>query len=144
MVVFRTYQRAHASVRRRVMRPLTILYRGHLVSCNYGCHYCPFAKRKESTEERARDAGALERFVTWAERWSDGPLSIFFTPWGEAFHHRHYHSAVAALSRVTWGISKRKAEKCKGDNREVSCWRKPWSSWKKSIVYSSEIMKSIY
>ena len=30
---------------------LSILYRGPLSSCNYGCEYCPFAKREESRAE---------------------------------------------------------------------------------------------
>ncbi|MEN8446791.1 MAG: radical SAM protein, partial [Cyanobacteria bacterium J06555_13] len=27
---------------------LSILYRGPLLSCNYGCEYCPFAKRQQT------------------------------------------------------------------------------------------------
>ena len=37
---------------------LSILYRGPLASCNYGCEYCPFAKRKDSREALATDLAA--------------------------------------------------------------------------------------
>ena len=30
---------------------MKILYRGPLASCNYDCPYCPFAKRRDSTEQ---------------------------------------------------------------------------------------------
>ena len=55
------------SLRERVgvrVRPLTILYRGPLSSCNYGCEYCPFAKRHETNEEHAHDGAMLKRFST--------------------------------------------------------------------------------
>jgi hypothetical protein len=42
---------------------LSILYRGPLSSCNYACGYCPFAKRRETAAELARDREALARFV---------------------------------------------------------------------------------
>nr|WP_277874821.1 hypothetical protein [Leptolyngbya sp. FACHB-16] len=42
---------------------LTILYRGSLVSCNYGCEYCPFAKRQQSAAELAVDRQSLDRFA---------------------------------------------------------------------------------
>lgn len=77
---------------------LTVLYRGPLSSCNYGCEYCPFAKRKEGKAELAVDRAALERFVRWAEA-SERPLRVFFTPWGEALVRRWYHEAFATLSR---------------------------------------------
>ena len=44
---------------------LSILYRGPLSSCNYGCDYCPFAKHHETAAELARDRRALERFIDW-------------------------------------------------------------------------------
>lgn len=79
---------------------LTILYRGPLSSCNYGCDYCPFAKRKESRVEHARDQRALERFVEWVTGRTSDVLSIFFTPWGEALTHRRYRDALVHLSRL--------------------------------------------
>src|SRR5439155_13329710 len=44
---------------------LSLLYRGPLSSCNYDCGYCPFAKRRETAAELARDRTALGRFVDW-------------------------------------------------------------------------------
>jgi MoaA/NifB/PqqE/SkfB family radical SAM enzyme len=80
---------------------LTILYRGPLSSCNYDCHYCPFAKRHETSAELAVDRKALERFVAWAEaRPADDRLSLFFTPWGEALVRRWYQEAAVTLSRL--------------------------------------------
>lgn len=75
---------------------IDILWRGPLSSCNYDCPYCPFRKRPIDREELARDAIALERFLGWVASQSR-PLSVFFTPWGEALVHRHYQEAVARL-----------------------------------------------
>ena len=44
---------------------LSILYRGPLSSCNYGCEYCPFAKHSETAAEHKEDERALNRFVSW-------------------------------------------------------------------------------
>jgi hypothetical protein len=79
--------------------PLSVLYRGPLSSCNYGCAYCPFAKHHESQAEHAADAAALERFLGWAERWG-GPLRVFFTPWGEALVQPRYQQALQRLTRM--------------------------------------------
>jgi MoaA/NifB/PqqE/SkfB family radical SAM enzyme len=80
---------------------LQILYRGPLASCNYACSYCPFAKRKDSRETLARDAGSLARFVEWVEDQEESrELSILFTPWGEALIRRHYREAIARLSHM--------------------------------------------
>lgn len=78
---------------------LSILYRGPLSSCNYGCAYCPFAKRKESRAELARDRAALERFVAWV-RAREAPVSVLFTPWGEALVRRVYRDAMVELSHL--------------------------------------------
>lgn len=80
---------------------VSILYRGPLSSCNYDCHYCPFAKRHENADELQADRNALERFVEWAIRYTNGRLSLFFTPWGEALTRRWYHHAIQRLSRLT-------------------------------------------
>jgi biotin synthase-like enzyme len=37
---------------------LSVLYRGPLSSCNYDCHYCPFAKHHETSAELRRDREA--------------------------------------------------------------------------------------
>lgn len=80
------------------MQDLAILYRGPLSSCDYACHYCPFAKRHETAAELRVDRTALERFVDWAAAQEGWSLSIFFTPWGEALIRRWYHGAMSRLS----------------------------------------------
>lgn len=79
---------------------LSILYRGPLESCNYGCEYCPFAKKKEGRAALAADRRALERFVAWAAGETSRSLGVFFTPWGEALIRRWYRDAVVSLSRM--------------------------------------------
>lgn len=78
---------------------LSLLYRGPLASCNYGCSYCPFpvAGDQALLDQDRRD---LARFVDWATACSAGPLAIFFTPRGEALIHRSYRAALAQLSRL--------------------------------------------
>lgn len=79
---------------------LTLLYRGPLSSCNYGCDYCPFAKRKESRAEVARDKEALRRFASWMTQTTKRPLSVLFTPWGEALTRKHYRDTLAQLTHL--------------------------------------------
>jgi MoaA/NifB/PqqE/SkfB family radical SAM enzyme len=81
---------------------LSILYRGPLSSCNYGCVYCPFAKRRETREELAADKRALERFTRWvgAGARRAGSLAVLFTPWGEALIRRSYQRALADLTAM--------------------------------------------
>ena len=80
---------------------LSILYRGPLSSCNYACGYCPFAKRRETAEELARDRRALERFVAWVlERDPGDRIAVLFTPWGEALTRRWYRDALIQLSQA--------------------------------------------
>lgn len=83
------------------MRPLTVLYRGPLSSCNYGCEYCPFAKRHETNEQHAHDGEQLSRFVDWAMARASTPLRVFFTPWGEALTQKRYHAAMTKLSHAS-------------------------------------------
>ncbi|MFC6593141.1 STM4011 family radical SAM protein [Deinococcus lacus] len=83
----------------RLLDPLTLLYRGPLSSCNYACPYCPFAKRTETAAQHAADAEALARFVDWAAA-QTRPLSVFFTPWGEALVRWRYQEAVTRLSHL--------------------------------------------
>lgn len=78
---------------------LSILYRGPLSSCNYGCAYCPFAKHHETDEEHAADERALTKFLDWCEGWKQ-PLRVFFTPWGEALTQARYQAAIVRLSRM--------------------------------------------
>ena len=59
---------------------LSILYRGPLSSCNYGCDYCPFAKHRETYAEHQHDQQALERFLNWVANRAGDQIGIFFTP----------------------------------------------------------------
>ena len=79
---------------------LNILYRGPLSSCNYECHYCPFAKRHETAADLKRDAADLARFLEWITAERDGEFSILFTPWGEALVRPWYQQALARLSQL--------------------------------------------
>jgi MoaA/NifB/PqqE/SkfB family radical SAM enzyme len=75
------------------------LYRGSLSSCNYGCDYCPFAKRHETAREHERDALQLERFVDWVRAQKRLRISVLFTPWGEALIQRRYQEALVSLTK---------------------------------------------
>ena len=79
--------------------PLAILYRGTLSSCNYGCAYCPFAKRVDTREQLADDAEDLRRFIDWVSE-RDASTSVFFTPWGEALIRQPYQRALARLTHM--------------------------------------------
>lgn len=79
---------------------LSILYRGPLSSCNYGCDYCPFAKHTETRAEHKRDQAALERFVAWVGSRERDQIGILFTPWGEALVRKRYQDALAHLTTL--------------------------------------------
>ncbi|MEU0391536.1 STM4011 family radical SAM protein [Streptomyces sp. NPDC006208] len=79
---------------------LTMLYRGPLASCDYDCPYCPFAKRRDSTEQLRADRAALERFAAWAAAQQDDRLSILFTPWGEGLVRSWYRRTLTELSHL--------------------------------------------
>ena len=79
---------------------LTILYRGPLISCNYGCMYCPFAKQQQSQAQLAEDRKALERFTNWVAEHPQYQISILMTPWGEALIHPWYQQALAKLTNL--------------------------------------------
>ncbi len=78
---------------------LNILYRGPLESCNYDCHYCPFAKTKNTREELAIDKACLERFVDWVGE-QPYPIGILFTPWGEGLIRAYYQKNLVRLSQL--------------------------------------------
>ncbi len=81
------------------MQPqLTLIYRGPLSSCNYACHYCPFAKRREKRRELELDRQSLQRFVSWLQAQSEFRFQVMFTPWGEALIRRYYRDALEQLS----------------------------------------------
>jgi MoaA/NifB/PqqE/SkfB family radical SAM enzyme len=77
---------------------LAILYRGPLASCNYGCEYCPFAKRKDSRDQLAVDRAAWTRFVDWIAAHPSDRFGVLVTPWGEALIRRWYAEGLARLS----------------------------------------------
>lgn len=79
---------------------LSILYRGELSGCNYGCAYCPFAKRVDQPEHLRKDEAQVRRFVAWAAAREKDRLGVFFTPWGEALVRPWYQDAIAELSRL--------------------------------------------
>ncbi|NME69450.1 STM4011 family radical SAM protein [Flammeovirga aprica] len=76
-----------------------ILYRGSLTSCNYSCHYCPFAKTKNTREELAIDAQQLLQFQNWVNGRKE-KIGILFTPWGEGLIRNYYQMAMTALSHM--------------------------------------------
>lgn len=78
---------------------LTVLWRGALSSCNYGCPYCPFAKTNDTKATLEKDRAALERFCGWAMS-RPYPVSILFTPWGEALIRNYYRDAMERLSNA--------------------------------------------
>lgn len=82
------------------MKRLDILYRGPLASCNYGCAYCPFAKRKDTREQLATDRAQWERFVDRVAENTDVHIGILVTPWGEALIRRWYQEGMVELSHL--------------------------------------------
>ncbi|MFI1584955.1 STM4011 family radical SAM protein [Embleya sp. NPDC020630] len=84
---------------REAARPLTILYRGPLASCDYDCGYCPFAKRRDSRAELLADREALARFAGWIAA-APERISVLFTPWGEALVRPWYRRTLAELSHL--------------------------------------------
>ena len=79
---------------------LSILYRGPLASCNYGCVYCPFAKHSETAAEHEEDERALNRFIAWVEDRRNDLISVLFTPWGEALIRKRYQRALVRLTNM--------------------------------------------
>ncbi|MBT1710698.1 STM4011 family radical SAM protein [Fulvivirgaceae bacterium PWU5] len=78
----------------------SILYRGPLSSCNYGCDYCPFAKTKNTRAELADDARKLGRFIAWVRQHPEHTFHVLFTPWGEALIRDYYQRAILELSHL--------------------------------------------
>jgi hypothetical protein len=82
------------------MKRLDILYRGPLASCNYGCEYCPFAKRKDTREQLATDREQWERFLDAVATRDDVQTGVLVTPWGEALIRRWYQQGLSRLSHL--------------------------------------------
>lgn len=83
-----------------VQRPLEILWRGPLDSCNYSCDYCPFAKRAATKKVLEQDQRSLARFVDWVKTETRYALRILFTPYGEALIWPSYRQALVDLSHI--------------------------------------------
>lgn len=79
---------------------LSVLYRGPLSSCNYGCTYCPFAKTKNTRAELEDDKTKLFRFVNRIGENTQHQFGILFTPWGEALIRSYYQRAITELSHL--------------------------------------------
>jgi hypothetical protein len=77
---------------------LSVMYRGPLTSCNYGCRYCPFSKHAESDAQLRRDKDSLHRFVDWIASQDGVRWRLLFTPWGEALVRSWYRNAFVELS----------------------------------------------
>lgn len=75
-----------------------VLYRGPLSSCNYGCNYCPFAKRDETYAQLEGDRTALAHFLDWIEAQAHRTFGVLFTPWGEALVRKWYQETLVRLS----------------------------------------------
>lgn len=77
-----------------------IQYRGSLKSCNYGCSYCPFAKRPSSPSELLKDREDWMRFVGHLETQGEPYGAVMVVPYGEALIHDYYWEGLARLSRM--------------------------------------------
>ncbi len=77
-----------------------IQYRGSLKSCNYGCSYCPFAKRRSSPSELLKDREDWRRFVEHLETHSEPYGAVMVVPYGEALIHDYYWEGLARMSRM--------------------------------------------
>ncbi len=84
-----------------MMPELSILWRGPLDSCNYGCGYCPFAKHPSRPDVLARDRQDFTRFIAWVREHPERPVRILCTPWGEALVHSWYREGLAELSHLS-------------------------------------------
>lgn len=74
-----------------------LYYRGFLKSCNYGCSYCPFSKRKETKAGLLKDREALKHFVLRVIQ-KEEISSVLLTPYGEALIHEYYWEALGRLT----------------------------------------------
>lgn len=79
---------------------LSVLYRGPLSSCNYGCHYCPFSKRTETETQLERDRKSIAKFVARLSSLPHHEWKVLLTPWGEALVRHWYRQGVTRLTHV--------------------------------------------
>lgn len=76
-----------------------LVWRGPLDSCNYGCSYCPFAKRAARIDTLRRDEAALARFADHIAA-DPTPVDLLFMPWGEAMIWPWYGRTLGSLARL--------------------------------------------
>ncbi|GAA0963671.1 STM4011 family radical SAM protein [Actinocorallia libanotica] len=108
---------------------LSLLYRGPLASCDYDCPYCPFAKRRDTTEQLRADRAALVRFVSWVGA-QEREISVLFTPWGEGLVRSWYREALVELSlmphvrrvAIQTNLSGRTAWTARADLTKLALW----------------------
>lgn len=74
------------------MNKVEYTYRGSLKSCNYTCYYCPFSKKKATSEEINRDRKELADFFINLD--NSSKKNIFITPYGEALIHKYYREEI--------------------------------------------------
>jgi len=131
--------------------PLSILYRGSLLSCNYDCYYCPFAKGKDTKKSLANDAFELRRFVDWVSKQKQ-PIRVFFTPWGEAFVRRHYQDAIIDLGTIphveriaiqtNLSLSNAAIIRCKSEKLALWCTYHPSQTSRSKFIEKCHLMKT--
>lgn len=75
-----------------------IYYRGIAKDCNYACSYCILSKSKDYS--RLDDERYLNKFVNYMRKTKFyQPVSIMFTPYGEALNKDYYYKAIAILTQ---------------------------------------------
>lgn len=77
-----------------------VQYRGSLKSCNYGCSYCPFAKKTSAEPELLQDREQLKRFTDSLAGGKRRAAAVQIVPYGEALIHPWYWEAFGVLSRL--------------------------------------------
>lgn len=76
-----------------------IYYRGIAKDCNYDCSYCIL--EKSNNKNRLNDERYLNKFVNYIRKTKfTRPVSIMFTPHGEALTKEYYYKAIAKLTQV--------------------------------------------
>lgn len=105
---------------------LGVVWRGPLISCNYACCYCPFAKRVATPRRLASDRAALARFAAWVES-ATFELDLLFTPYGEALIWPWYRDTLPRLA--TLPHVRRVSVQTNGSSRAPMPGVHQWISW---------------
>lgn len=76
-----------------------IYYRGFSKDCNYDCSYCILEKER-TNNNRLNDERYLNKFINYIRKTKfNQPVSIMFTPHGEALTKDYYYKAMAKLTQ---------------------------------------------